>query len=79
MSRAWERKKCKICGREFVAVNWCNVYCSDECRKIGVRKNEEAKKRSEHPNEEIVRIAIKARAAGMSYGQYVAQQEYGRI
>lgn len=75
---------CDICGKEYIAHNRNSMYCSDECRREGSRRlkeyyrlNPEARpvygprprKKKVNPFTEILEAA---RAAGMSYGQYVA-------
>lgn len=75
---------CAICGKEYIAHNRSSMYCSDECRAEGQRKKNEyyrlnpdarpvrgprPRKKRENPFTEILEAA---RAAGMSYGQYVA-------
>lgn len=47
-------------------------------RRPGEKKQcERQKKKREANMSEITRIAIEARAAGMSYGEYVARTRYG--
>ena len=56
---------CKICGKFFQS-DFKNVkYCSDECKKA-TKKPDEKKLSAEE-------LAVKAKQAGMSYGQYVAK------
>lgn len=78
------RKKCAYCGKEFTGLH-SRRYCSEECKKLGyterLRKEAEKKKQNRKkparkkgkPNQEIIDIAVLARQAGMTYGQYVAQ------
>lgn len=75
---------CKLCGEEFEYEGRGHVqYCGEECRakaeKINDarqrenRRNAKKKKRQKNENDQaIIEIARKARAMGMSYGQYVA-------
>lgn len=75
---------CSICGKEYLSRSRNSLYCSDGCRREGSRRlkeyyrlNPEARpvygprpsKKKENPFKEILEAA---RAAGMSYGQYVA-------
>lgn len=79
-------KICKVCMKEFVSDKPQRVCCSVECseenklatareyqrriRAAGLRKD--IKKNTKKPkNTSIVDMAVKAKAAGMSYGQYV--------
>lgn len=71
-------KKCEICGNEFSTrysrQKCCSVTCGNEAKKRNAKEN--ARKKAEqaekkHTLEEINRMA---RAAGMSYGKYVAMQ-----
>lgn len=76
---------CAHCGKEYIAHNRASMYCSDECRKDARKKqneyyrlNPEAKpRRGARPKKQkkenpFTEILVAARAAGMSYGQYVA-------
>lgn len=74
---------CKICGKKFKAKTTRRQLCSDECIKENNRiysknrydllvKNRPDKKVKEKGKDTIVDIAVKARQAGMSYGQYSA-------
>ena len=68
ISKKWREdhtilKKCECCGREFESASRSTKYCSDECRKL-----------KKKPNEDIASISVKAKAMGMSYGQYQAMQ-----
>ena len=79
-----EVRKCEICGKPFVANNVIVVCCSDECRRkrrnildAEYRKKYKSvgieKKKKKKPTKSIAEIAVEARKAGMTYGQYVAQ------
>ena len=82
-----EKKKCVICGTEFMPIKGTQLCCSKECRaKRDVqikelwyeeqRKKKDAENRKLIPKsnyEEIVDVAIAARKEGLSYGQYVAK------
>ena len=69
------QKKCKHCGKEFNSSKVNKLYCSDECKKKS-RKNMSRKRKGRKyagkPNAAVIDVAVKARKAGMSYGQYVA-------
>ena len=76
---------CKVCGKEFITDSNIRKCCSDECKKINARrngkiwadkqKNKQPKKKKKEKKLTIVDIAVMARKAGMTYGQYVAQME----
>ena len=73
-------KNCKYCGNEFLTTNKNRIYCSRECSNNEIAK----KKREKHKQERelleskkqnnLVKINEAARAAGLSYGKYVALQ-----
>lgn len=76
---------CPICKKDFQTVCTNRVYCSDACqREAGRIKNHErgvqykvkrqksAQKKTRKANE-LTEIDKLARAAGMTYGQYVAK------
>ena len=73
-------KTCHICGKRFIGYN-ATKYCGLECSRVANRdrnkrfhENEKVRKRKANSNETaIVDIAVEARKAGMSYGQYVAK------
>lgn len=70
------QKKCKYCGKEFNSTKNDRRYCSDECRKKSQLEMSKKRRKGAHikkPNAAVVDIAVKARAAGMTYGQYVAK------
>lgn len=79
--------KCPICGTEFETNKHTRKYCSQECLKIVCRRRDDERRRKirEHKkelllgkqNNGIVHMAVEARKAGLSYGQYVAREEYG--
>lgn len=67
-------KKCKCCGIEFDSTKQNRRYCSDECKKKISRERKRRKKEYvTKPNAAVIDIAVKAREAGMTYGQYVAR------
>jgi predicted nucleic acid-binding Zn ribbon protein len=70
------QKKCKYCGKEFDATKSKRLYCSDKCKKSRWREKDKKRKygvHMENPNAAVVDMAVKAREAGMTYGQYVAK------
>lgn len=79
--------KCPICGKMFVAQYPQVKTCSEECQIT--RKKEQLRTRGTRPKKrrpvhksQIVKTENKARAAGLSYGQYKAQETielYGRV
>lgn len=80
-----EVRNCVICGKLFVARTVNGKYCSEECQTEGLRrrtrnnwrdneaKKKEIRKSKKKRQKELVDIAVEARKAGMSYGQYVAK------
>lgn len=80
------QKKCAICGTFFIAQRSNAKYCSELCalngreevrkkreRAAAERKKEETKKKKVK-RETIAEVAVAARAAGLTYGQYVAKR-----
>ena len=59
--------KCEWCGKEFDRRN-AQRYCGPECKSAAMRKSKQKKK-----GNSITDIAVAARAAGMTYGEYVAR------
>lgn len=83
------RRKCIECGYEFVYKRKDQIYCSQKCCKKASMRNYNDKLKAETTgarireakplpvnNRDLVETAVKARQAGMSYGNYVAQTEY---
>lgn len=81
-------KVCKRCGKFFVARGSTALFCDDckhiahveRCRKTNAAARQRKKSERLNPPKEILpvtEIAMKARAAGMTYGQYVAK--YGEV
>ena len=72
-------RKCKRCGKSFMPKNNKQTYCNPICRieynkeKLIEERNELQKFRNRKTNNSIRNIAAEAKAAGMTYGQYVAQ------
>lgn len=79
-------KTCKWCKKKFDTQKVNRKYCSEECAKQGKLKYQreyEAKKAAEKKKprkkkSDLADSARTARAAGMSYGIYVSQNE-GKI
>ncbi|MBO5068993.1 MAG: hypothetical protein J6C37_01315 [Roseburia sp.] len=75
-----EVKKCSICGKHFITNKSRVVCCSPECQK---KRNKEiqnearrkyvSQKEPKKKKKTLEEISVEARAAGMTYGQYVAQ------
>ena len=72
-------RKCDMCGKEFEP-RPNQRYCCAECKAkaahlAAIRQEENRKerilKRKTYQNQSIVDIAVAARKAGMTYGQYV--------
>ena len=72
---------CKICEKQFTSKHHSTTICSPECKKESVRINREKTsknikeigRRKNKKSDTIIDIAVKAKEAGMSYGQYVAR------
>ncbi len=80
LCRSCYEKVCKICGKEFIAKASNTKCCSDECKKENSKMNkklcDERKKLQPKKKKEkkltVTELAVKAKEAGMSYGQYTA-------
>ena len=80
-----EIRTCEICGKKYVATQHNAKYCGAECHTEGMRRRNRANDRektrqkiAEHIRKKdnqqaIIDIAVEAKKAGMSYGQYVAR------
>lgn len=70
------RKRCPICEKEFISDHPRTTYCGETCRKKGgnirSRKATKSSKEVAEMHKPMIDIAVAAREAGMSYGQYVA-------
>lgn len=80
-------KFCTICGKKLTGTQ--RTYCSDECREIGTRAYREMQReKAKKPKAEVkpkrkrgrpkkipsvADINAKARAEGLTYGQYCAK------
>lgn len=77
-----EERKCKYCGQLFIPVTHRQFYCNESCRleRNRERSREQGKsntiqRRKQKAKKAAIRdIAAEAKAAGMSYGQYVAMK-----
>lgn len=73
---------CPYCGKKFWKSSPNKQYCCDEhgvLYRARRSKEEAAEKEKKKPSESIADISKKARAAGLSYGQYMAARAVGRI
>lgn len=78
-----EVRKCAVCGNYFVATRINAECCSDDCkhtRRLKLEKELREQNKSEvrskprkRNKNSITDIAVEARKAGMTYGQYVAK------
>lgn len=76
-----EVRKCIICNKYYVTTTQNAKYCSGTCRKMAdkeTKKKSKANKKEQIENrknmqQSIIDIAVLARKAGMTYGQYVAK------
>lgn len=78
--------RCENCGLIFEKQHHRQAYCCDACRQQGKRRKQteryrqlkelnQSKRKNKKPT--LADINSKARAAGMTYGKYMAQ-EYGK-
>ena len=79
-------KICEWCKKEFeTEIRW-KLYCCEQCKKQGKRKNRNVREKRykerrkvektekiQKKTNEITDIAVAARAVGMIYGEYVAR------
>lgn len=72
-----EYRNCAVCGKMYVAIRANQRYCGSECRYIGLQRLEAEKRASKRKKKKkkasIVDVAVDAKKAGMSYGEYVAK------
>ena len=75
---------CAYCGKTFIPKNskqkYCSVACRDKNKKKRIKENpdkytyyRERKTRRKAKGTDLGRINEKARAEGLTYGQYVAK------
>jgi hypothetical protein len=80
LCRKFNLFKCKICGKDFKTTYNHTKCCSEECRKENAKinskhwadKQKQIKPKKKEKKLTVTDIAVKAREAGMSYGQYTA-------
>ncbi len=76
-----EIRNCKICNKQFQAVQHNHNCCSSECAKELTRVNSREYKRRKRGRNKSAKpktlheLSVEAAAHGMSYGMYVAQLE----
>ena len=81
-SRRFGLTHCPYCGKKFWRNSPNNQYC---CTEHGERyrakraKEDAAERAAKKPAESIADISKKARAAGLTYGQYMAARAVGRL
>ena len=80
-----EVKICTVCGKKFIATRTNAKYCDAKCLKIGTAetskiakeklktKKDAERAKQNRKKESLASIAVAARQAGMTYGQYVAK------
>lgn len=77
---------CEECGLIFEKKTNNQRYCCPECKKIGQRRKSRERQRAKYVKKgqakkkkppSLAEINQSARAAGMTYGQYMAQ-EWGK-
>lgn len=72
-------KFCVVCGRRIPELSLRKRTCSEFCRarkKCGYAPYLHFK---EPPFEDLTRLQQQAQAAGLSYGQYIALRDSGRL
>lgn len=81
-NRRFGLTRCPYCGKQFWRNSPNNQYC---CTAHGERYRanrvnlEAAERAAKMPAESIADISQKARAAGLTYGQYMAARAVGRL
>ena len=81
-SRRFGRARCPFCGKPFWKSSPNKQSCCDAHGVLYRKKQakeEAAEKEKKKPSESIADISKKARAAGLSYGQYMAARAVGRL
>lgn len=71
----YDTRHCKQCGKTFDPNSWKQVFCGDTCRKLyyAIEKQKMKDEREAKKNFSLTEIAIAAKKAGMTYGEYVAK------
>lgn len=71
-------RKCEICGEIFNRISYNQRYCGEKCKREASILRSREKRRTEKLNvqtktkhDTLSEVAARARAAGMSYGQYM--------
>ena len=71
-------RKCEICGEVFNRISYNQRYCGEKCKREANILRSREKRRTEKLNaqtktkqETLSEVAARARAAGMTYGQYM--------
>lgn len=84
--RMREFRRCTVCDKLYIATRANAKYCSATCREKGTtelkaiyRKQQSVDKPKRKKKQSVTEIAVAARKAGMTYGQYVAKMEYGMV
>lgn len=77
-----ETRECVICKKLFIPNVANQIYCNKQCgikalseRRKSVKIENEGKPKNKKPKMSVAEIAVAARAAGMSYGQYVEKMK----
>lgn len=81
-SRRFGLAHCPYCGKKFWKSSPNKQYCCDAHGVLYRKKQakeEAAEREKKKPSESIADISKKARAAGLSYGQYMAARAVGRL
>lgn len=66
---------CKQCSKKFEPNSCKQIFCGDICRRryYSIERDKLAAERAAKKNLSLTDIAIEARKAGMTYGEYVAK------
>lgn len=77
-----EFRRCTVCNKLYIATRGNAKYCSVACRTEGTYAlkrayTAEKPKPRRKKKQSVTEIAVAARKAGMTYGQYVAMVECG--
>ena len=71
-------RKCEICGEVFNRISYNQRYCGEKCKREANILRSREKRRAEKLNAQtktkhdtLSEVAAMARAAGMTYGQYM--------
>lgn len=79
-NRMRDFRRCAVCNKLYIATRQNAKYCSADCRLEGTyamkrtyKERKEQKAKPKKLKKSITDIAVEARQAGMTYGQYVAK------